>query len=63
MRKTVPSVLKTALAREPEGRGTFSRPRAQFFSSGPTLPVNNVYIFYQIDVKMKIIKIPVLLAN
>jgi hypothetical protein len=33
--------------REPEGRGTFSRPRAQFFSSGPTLPVNNAFIFYQ----------------
>ncbi len=37
MRKTVP---------EPEGRGSFSRPRAQFFSSGPKLPVNNVFIFY-----------------
>ncbi len=43
MRKTVPEVLKTA---DPEGRGTFSRPRAQFFSSGPKLPVNNVFIFY-----------------
>jgi hypothetical protein len=32
---------------EPEGRGTFWRPRAQIFSSGPTLPVNNVFIFCQ----------------
>ena len=36
MRKTVP-----------EGLGPFSRPRAQFFSSGPKPPVNNVFIFYQ----------------
>ena len=42
MRKTVPEVLKG----EGEGRGTFSRPRAQFFSSGSKLPVNNVFIFY-----------------
>ena len=41
MRKTVPEVLKTA-----QGRGTFSRPRAQFFSSGPKLPVNNVFYFF-----------------
>ena len=32
---------------EHEGRRTFSRPRAQFFSSGPTLSVNNLFIFYQ----------------
>jgi hypothetical protein len=42
MSKTVGEILKTPKL---EGRGTLSRPRPQFFSSGPMLPVNNVFIF------------------
>ena len=37
---------KTVKRPESEGRVTFSRSMVQFFSSGQTLPVNNVFIFY-----------------
>jgi hypothetical protein len=43
MRKTVPDDLKTVQARR--ARDVFKTARAQFFSFGPLLPVNTVFIF------------------